>query len=155
MKRVYAKEEYCVGCGLCQVHCITAHSPYKNDVIKAYNKTIPRPLPRVIVEENQPLSFALQCRHCEDSPCTRACIAGAMQKDPVTGIVTNDENRCVGCWTCILVCPHGAIIRDERGRKVAGKCDMCSNIVDIPVCVENCPNGALEYREEAEKKKKA
>ncbi|HWJ02702.1 MAG TPA: 4Fe-4S ferredoxin, partial [Verrucomicrobiae bacterium] len=26
MKKVYAKEEVCVGCRLCEVHCIVAHS---------------------------------------------------------------------------------------------------------------------------------
>jgi len=152
MKRVFAKEEYCVGCGLCQVHCITAHSPYKNNIVKAYKKTFPRPLPRVTVERDRPVSFALQCRHCEEANCTKACITGAMQKDPVTGIVTNDESRCVGCWTCILVCPHGAVMRDERDKKVAAKCDMCSGFDNAPACVGNCPNGALEYREDEDKK---
>lgn len=150
MKRLYAREEYCVGCGLCQVHCVTAHSPYKNDIVKAYKNTSPRPLPRVIIEECRPLSFALQCRHCEDAPCTKACITGAMQKDPETGIVINDESRCVGCWTCVLVCPHGAIIRDERERKVASKCDLCLESGQIPACAANCPNGALVFKEETE-----
>ncbi len=148
MKRVYAREEFCVGCRLCQVHCVTAHSPYKNDIVKAFKKSNPRPLPRVIVEENRPLSFALQCRHCEEANCTKACITGAMQKDPVTGVVTNDETRCVGCWTCILVCPHGAIVQDERGKKVAAKCDLCSGLKEMPACVQHCPNGALLYKEE-------
>ncbi|MCR4442482.1 MAG: 4Fe-4S dicluster domain-containing protein [Peptococcaceae bacterium] len=151
MKKVYAREEYCTGCGLCQVHCITAHSPYKDNIVKAYKKTFPRPLPRVIVEEQRPVSFALQCRHCEDAPCVKACITGAMQRDPATGVVNNDESRCVGCWTCILVCPHGAVARDERGKKAASKCDMCSGIHEVPACVAGCPNGALEYRGEREK----
>lgn len=151
MKKVYANEEFCTGCGLCQVHCITVHSPYKDDIVKAFKLSSPRPVSRVFVEEARPLSFAMQCRHCEDANCTKACITGAMQKDPLTGIVTNDESRCVGCWTCVLVCPHGAIIRDEQGKKVAAKCDMCSGLQGTPACVENCPNGALEYREETKK----
>jgi carbon-monoxide dehydrogenase iron sulfur subunit len=48
----------------------------------------------------------------------------------------------VGCWTCILVCPFGAIQRDEREKKVASKCDFCAGL-DIPACVANCPNEAL------------
>ncbi|HWJ03410.1 MAG TPA: 4Fe-4S ferredoxin, partial [Verrucomicrobiae bacterium] len=66
MKRVFAKEQYCVGCGVCQVHCVVAHSDYKNDIVKAFTKQNPRPLPRIIVEENRPISFGLQCRHCEE-----------------------------------------------------------------------------------------
>ncbi|MFZ7102201.1 MAG: 4Fe-4S dicluster domain-containing protein [Peptococcaceae bacterium] len=148
MKRVYAREEYCVGCKLCEIHCIAAHSKYKNDLVKVFKKESNRPLSRILVEENRPISFALQCRHCEDAPCTKACIVGAMQKDPETGIVTNDEERCVGCWTCILVCPFGAIQRDEQGHKVASKCDLCSESGDVPACVDHCPNKALVYQEE-------
>ncbi|WP_227765731.1 4Fe-4S dicluster domain-containing protein [Zhaonella formicivorans] len=147
MKKVYAKEEYCVGCRLCEVHCVVAHSKYPNDIIKAFKKDTNRPLPRVIVEEERPVSFALQCRHCDYAYCTKACITGAMRKDPVTGIVTNDEERCVGCWTCILACPFGAIKRDESGHKVASKCDLCSQTALTPACVEHCPNGALLFEE--------
>lgn len=147
MKRVYAKEEYCVGCALCEVHCIVAHSDYKNDIVKAFKKQNPRPLPRVVVEENRPVSFALQCRHCEDAPCTKACITGAMQKDSVTGVVNCEESRCVGCWTCILACPFGAIARNEKGKKVASKCDLCSDLGYTPACVKNCPNNALVFEE--------
>ncbi|GAW92007.1 4Fe-4S dicluster domain-containing protein [Calderihabitans maritimus] len=153
MKRVYAREEYCVGCRLCEIHCIVAHSNYPDNIVKAFKKQKPRPLPRVTVEEKGEVSFALQCRHCEEAPCTKACITGAMQKDPVTGVVTNEEERCVGCWTCILVCPHGAIRRDESGKKVASKCDLCSGIDDLPACVKNCPNEALVYEEREEQVK--
>ncbi|HZW84213.1 MAG TPA: 4Fe-4S dicluster domain-containing protein [Candidatus Deferrimicrobium sp.] len=147
MKRVFAKEEYCVGCRVCEVHCVVAHSDYKDDIVKAFTKQNPRPLPRIIVEENRPVSFALQCRHCEEAPCTKACITGAMQKDPITGVVSNEEDRCVGCWTCILACPFGAIARDEQGRKVASKCDLCSDNDYAPACVKHCPNAALVYEE--------
>lgn len=147
MKRVYAKEEYCLGCRLCEVHCIVAHSDYKNDIVKAFKRQNPRPLSRIIVEENRPVSFALQCRHCEDAPCTKACITGAMQKDDETGIVTCEESRCVGCWTCILACPYGAIARNEQDKKVASKCDLCSDSDSIPACVRNCPNAALLFEE--------
>lgn len=147
-KRVYAREEVCIGCRLCQVHCVVSHSKYRNDVVKAFKKSSPRPLPRIIVEENKPISFGLQCRHCDDPRCVKACITGAMQKDPETGMVSNEESRCVGCWTCILVCPYGAIVRDEQGKKVASKCDLCSSTGDIPACVKNCPNEALVYEED-------
>ncbi len=149
MKRVYANETYCVGCKLCEIHCAVAHSESK-DIIKAYKKEKIKPMPRIVVEDDMPISFALQCRHCEDAPCIKACITGAMQKGEQTGIVTNEENRCVGCWTCILVCPFGAIVRNEQGKKVAAKCDLCAEIEDTPACVKNCPNEALKYEEEGE-----
>ena len=142
-KRIYAREEFCVGCRLCEIHCITAHSKYKNDIVKAFKKSGQRPVPRVIVEERGPVSFALQCRHCDEPECVKSCITGAMQKDPVTGIVTNDETRCIGCWTCILACPFGAVVRDYKGKKIASKCDFCIENGCEPACVKNCPNDAL------------
>lgn len=149
MKRVYAKEEVCVGCRLCEVHCALAHSKYKNNIIKAFKKQS-RPIARVVVEESGAVSFAVQCRHCDEPECVKACITGAMTKDPETGIVTNDRDRCVGCWTCIAACPNGAIVRDRTdGCKVAAKCDLCrENEGEIPACVAHCPNGALVFEEE-------
>lgn len=32
---------------------------------------------------------------------------GAMQKDPETGIVNNDKEKCIGCMTCEKSCPYG------------------------------------------------
>ncbi|MEW5944936.1 MAG: 4Fe-4S dicluster domain-containing protein [bacterium] len=141
-KRIYAREEVCIGCRLCEVYCITEHSESK-DVIKAFRRERPRQLARVVVEERRPLSFALQCRHCEEPLCVYSCISGAMYLDE-EGAVRHNEEMCVGCWTCIMVCPYGAIRRDEAGRKVASKCDLCPGR-ETPACVENCPNRALVY----------
>lgn len=134
-----------MGCGLCEVYCTVEHSKSK-DIIKAYKREYPRPLSRVRVEEVKPLSFAIQCRHCEDPPCVIACLSGAMRFDEETGLVMHDANKCVGCWTCIMVCPYGAIIMGTSGRKVVAKCDLCPDL-DIPACVANCPNEALMYKE--------
>ncbi|MGZ4850912.1 MAG: 4Fe-4S dicluster domain-containing protein, partial [Candidatus Bathyarchaeia archaeon] len=90
MKRIIANQEACMGCGLCEVYCIVQHSKSK-DVVKAYNSERPKPISRVTVELNKPVSFAIQCRHCEDAPCVTACLSGAMQKDEKTGLVTHDK----------------------------------------------------------------
>lgn len=142
-KRIYAREEVCVNCRLCEVHCITAHSKYKNDIVKAFKKSVQRPISRIIVEENKPISFALQCRHCDEPECVKSCITGAMQQDSESGIVTNDETRCIGCWTCILACPYGVVMRDYKGKYVASKCDLCIENDGEPACVKNCPNEAI------------
>ncbi len=101
------------------------------------------------MEEQGYLSFALQCRHCEEAPCLEACITGAMQRDRRTEAVLCDEEKCVGCWMCIMVCPFGVIKRDLESKKVASKCDLCLG-EDMPVCVQNCPNEALTFEERME-----
>lgn len=144
MKRIYIKEEYCIGCRLCEIHCLVQHSKSKK-IIKAFKKEFPRALPRILVEEKGYLSFAIQCRHCEEAPCIEACITGAMYRDKSTGAVLCDEDRCVGCWMCIMVCPLGVIKRNLEKNKIASKCDLCQG-EEIPICVANCPNEALELR---------
>ena len=145
MKRVYVIEDLCMGCGLCQVYCLMEHSRTK-DVIKAFKKESPRPLARVRVERNGEVCFSLQCRHCDEPLCVYSCLTGAMRRDPVTGVVAVDSEKCVGCWTCIVACPNGALTRDGS-RKIVAKCDLCPGR-DVPVCVANCPNEALVFTED-------
>lgn len=145
MKRIAIHEEYCMGCRLCEIHCLVQHSKSK-EIIKAYKGEYPKAQPRLVVEEEGYQSFALQCRHCEDAPCLEACMTGAMHRDSKTGAVICDEERCVGCWMCIMVCPFGVIARNTEGKKVASKCDLCNGETK-PVCVLHCPNEAIVCEE--------
>jgi carbon-monoxide dehydrogenase iron sulfur subunit len=145
MKRIVVHEEYCIGCRLCEVHCLVQHSNSR-DIVKAYKVERGGLMPRVLVEENGPVSFALQCRQCLEPSCLEACVSGAMHRDEQTGAVVCDESRCVGCWMCVMVCPSGAIQQNLTGTKIASKCDLCYGS-DVPACVANCPNEALTYEE--------
>lgn len=145
MKRIYAKEEYCIGCRLCEIYCILKHSGHQT-LVKAFRDEENLPEPAVLVEEEGPISFALQCRHCEDAPCAAACIAGAMTRDPETGVVHHDQDKCVGCWSCVMMCPFGAIQIDLEQGKVVSKCDLCG-LEGTPECVAHCPNEALVYED--------
>ena len=51
----------------------------------------------------------------------KSCIAGAVSK--TDGVVTVDKNKCVGCFTCVLVCPYGALAPDADG--LMQKCELC------------------------------
>ena len=140
-KRIIIREEYCMGCRLCEVYCITQHSKSK-DIIKCYRGEEPRPVSRIYFEEKGPISFALQCRHCDDAPCLYACLTGAMYKDKKTGRILHNADKCVGCWMCIMVCPYGVIRPDFEKKKIASKCDLCLE-AEFPACVEHCPNEAI------------
>ena len=147
MRKVYVKEEVCIGCRLCEVYCQLKHARSK-DLIKAFKRETYRPLPRISVERNGGTSFSIQCRHCDEPWCVYSCLTGAMRKDPTLGMVTLDFEKCVGCWTCLLACPCGALTKDENSKAVA-KCDLCPDH-DVPVCVANCPNEALVLGAEGE-----
>ncbi|MCX7803920.1 MAG: 4Fe-4S dicluster domain-containing protein [Planctomycetota bacterium] len=140
MKRIIVREEYCIGCRLCEIHCIVRHSK-SGKIIKAFRSEKDAIVPAVTVEQKGYTSFALQCRHCDEAPCIEACMTGAMRRDGKTGAVLCDRDRCVGCWMCIMVCPAGAV-RQGKCREAASKCDLCLDR-DVPACVANCPNEAL------------
>lgn len=145
-KRVVFKEEVCIGCHLCEIHCITAHSRYPGNVLKAFKLDKARPVARVVVEEKGYLSFALSCRQCEEPECVKSCLTGALSIDSSAGTVTVDEERCIGCWTCIVACPYGAIHPSNGERRAAAKCDLCRGLPGGPACVAHCPNEALEIK---------
>ena len=97
MKRILIREEFCFTCRLCEIYCAVQHSKSK-DIIKAFMKENPPPLSRIRLVENRPISFAVQCQHCEDPLCVDACLSGAMQLDKETGLVKHDVEKCMGCW---------------------------------------------------------
>jgi carbon-monoxide dehydrogenase iron sulfur subunit len=145
MKKIIFREEVCMGCGLCEVHCLVQHSRSK-DTIKAYRREDPKPLSRIRLEVDRPTTSVVQCQNCKDPPCVMACLSGAMHKDIDSGLVVHDADRCGGCLTCVIVCPFGAIKPDYSIRRIVAKCDMCQD-TGIPSCVSNCPNEALVYVE--------
>jgi len=138
-KQVYCRPDLCIGCRICANACAIVNTGGAN----------PR-LGRITIRQNlfQRYEFQELCRHCEEPPCTDACMVGCIVKDSETGIVSNDD-RCVGCWMCIMVCPHGGMRRDVN-KQMAVKCDQCREREDGPACVQACPTGALlfELRED-------
>jgi anaerobic carbon-monoxide dehydrogenase iron sulfur subunit len=149
MKRIYSIEDVCIGCHLCEIGCITEHSLSK-DPVKAFLHEAERPISRCTVEELNGgiLSLSTTCRHCDEPDCLAACISGAIQKT-AAGVVRIDKEQCVGCWSCVMACPYGAIQRNLDAKK-ANKCDLCPDRTS-PACVDACPNRALVYREGSQK----
>ena len=145
MRRIYIKEHVCIGCHLCEIYCQLKHSLSK-DLIKTFKRESPPPLPRLQVEAQGTVSFSVNCQQCSEPTCVYACLTGALTHDVAQGIVKLDEEKCVGCWTCILACPFAAIKQDMSHRKTV-RCDLCQDET-IPACVANCPNEALVCIEE-------
>ena len=117
MKRIYVKEEWCLGCHLCEYNCAFANSGL-TDMVKALRD---KPIyPRIQVETDADgVTYAVSCRHCTDPICVKSCIAGALSKKD--GVIEIDHEKCVGCLTCVLVCPYGAVVEDGSG--IAQKCE--------------------------------
>jgi heterodisulfide reductase subunit A len=63
--------------------------------------------------------------------------------EPITSFV--NEDICVGCGNCVLVCPFSAVeVQPQNGKRVANvtavKCKGCGS------CVATCSSGAMQQK---------
>jgi carbon-monoxide dehydrogenase iron sulfur subunit len=144
-KIIYIDVEKCLACRSCEIQCAVAHSAAKS-LLGALRED-PLPLPRVQVEAAEDLALPLQCRHCEEAPCVTVCPGKGLRKLGPEQPVIFEQERCIGCMTCVLACPFG-LIRPDRGHAVV-KCDFCierQQAGEEPACVAACPTGAIQVR---------
>lgn len=141
MKRIYVNEQWCLGCHLCEYYCAFANSG-EEDMVKALKNVHIHP--RIRIEERENISFAVSCRHCDEPLCVKACISGALHRE--NGVIAVDHNKCVGCFTCVLSCPYGAVMPSPDG--AIQKCELCmQRTPGEPACVRGCPNRAIVFEE--------
>ncbi|MCP4661755.1 MAG: dimethyl sulfoxide reductase anchor subunit [bacterium] len=131
----------CTGCHACQLAC-------------AIENEIAAGSWRQVVTFNEfrhpgapVFHLSLACNHCRDAPCMKHCPALAYAKDPSTGAVNVDPERCIGCRYCSWACPFDAPRYDARAGVVT-KCTFCDHRRAEglePACVALCPTGALGF----------
>lgn len=138
MNAIFVRADRCMGCKSCEIGCAVQHSKGKS-LFSALLES-PPPMKRLFVEQADGLRMPVLCRHCEDAPCLNACISGCLYRDE-KGFVRRRKERCIGCWTCIMLCPFGVVTRDGE-KHIAVKCDRCHKL-DVPACVSACPTKAL------------
>ena len=141
MKKIYVNEKWCLGCHMCEYHCAFAETNEK-DMARALKDI--KINPRIKIEEHDGIHFAVSCRHCREPLCVKSCITGALTVSD--GVITVSRDRCVSCYTCILICPFGAVSPSDHG--AVRKCELCAETAEgTPACVKGCPNGAIVYEE--------
>jgi len=149
MKRVYVNEKWCLGCHLCEYYCAFAATG-ERDMSRALKNLAINP--RIHVEETPTadattapsVSFAVSCRHCDEPLCVKGCISGALSRE--NGVIKVDKDKCISCYTCVLSCPYGCIVRTDAG--VIDKCQLCAETTEgTPRCVAGCPNRAIVFEE--------
>ncbi|MBE0344118.1 4Fe-4S dicluster domain-containing protein, partial [Paenibacillus sp. 28ISP30-2] len=103
---VVADAGHCIGCKACELACFAVHS--QTNGIGASVGTVSVPVvPKVYVVRAGDTYVPVQCRHCENAPCAHACPVQAIRQE--NGVVMIDEELCIGCTSCVLACPFGAI----------------------------------------------
>ena len=129
----------CVGCNACSVNCkITNNLPETNWWT------------RVLTEGGD-----------------EVCPVGATYKDPETGVVRQDYDKCIGCRMCMAACPYTGVrsfnweepkypvdhaVGDadvpKHQKHVVEKCTFCYQRLareEVPACMELCPARARHF----------
>jgi molybdopterin-containing oxidoreductase family iron-sulfur binding subunit len=112
--------------------------------------------------------MGVQCFHCENAPCIRACPTKATWQEP-DGIVVVDYDWCIGCRYCLAACPYWGrrfnwgdpeVPEEEINRKqhylgnrmrmkgVMEKCTFCIQRTrkgQLPACADACPTGSRVF----------
>lgn len=153
----------CIGCNACSVACKQENSlPYGVFFTRTLSEEIGT------FPHTKRVYVPTLCNHCEDAPCERVCPTGATftRED---GIVLVDDQKCIGCGSCVVACPYDQRTKIEADMLKTGlfgdghltpfeeqgytrftpgtvvKCTFCHERVDAgmdPACVATCPTDA-------------
>ena len=124
---------YCIGCRKCEYACEkennTSRTPQIHyirvleiekgtlDLEQAttdYEGTVPKP---------DKFYMPVQCHHCANPPCVKACPVQATWREP-DGIVVVDYDWCIGCRYCEAACPYHAASLQLHGAVDSGGGDQ-------------------------------
>ena len=155
----------CIGCNTCAVACKVSNNLPKDvwwNVVHTEGRDFADTSKGTYGGEMQLSWLPVNCMHCENAVGEEVCPTGATVKRD-DGIVTVDEETCIGCKSCMEACPYDVrrLIENEpeyylelpigdpaakshKGGTVE-KCDFCAGRIDRgekPACMELCPGRA-------------
>ncbi|WP_418941250.1 DMSO/selenate family reductase complex B subunit [Parasutterella excrementihominis] len=150
----------CTGCKTCVIACKDAHSlpvgtNYRK-VIEFVEGDWKKDASGAWVQDVSGYYVPIACNECADPACVKVCPTKAHFKRESDGLVLIDEKKCIGCGACAQACPYGAPVLNETEHKMH-KCDACADRLAqglLPICVEACPQRAIEFGEISELRKK-
>lgn len=129
----------CIGCHACTTACKSEH-----DVAVGVNRTYVKQVEKGEFPNTRRIFSVMRCNHCTDAPCVEICPVEALYTRE-DGIVDFDNNRCIGCKSCMQACPYDALYIDPE-TNTAAKCNYCAHRVEVgrePACVSVCPEHAI------------
>ena len=140
----------CIGCNTCAVACKVSNNLPKDvwwNVVHTEGRDFADTSKGTYGGEMQLSWLPVNCMHCENAVCEEVCPTGATVKRD-DGIVTVDEETCIGCKSCMEACPYDVrrLIENEpeyylelpigdpaakshKGGTVE-KCDFCAGRID-------------------------
>ncbi|HEX7287062.1 MAG TPA: 4Fe-4S dicluster domain-containing protein [Candidatus Angelobacter sp.] len=129
----------CIGCHACTVACKEEHQ-VPLGVFRTWVKYVEKG-----EYPNTSRHFGvMRCNHCDAAPCVTICPTKALYRRS-DGIIDFDNQRCIGCKSCMQACPYDALYIDPNNN-TAAKCNFCAHRVEAnlePACVIVCPTQAI------------
>ena len=129
----------CIGCHACTVACKEEHN-----IAVGVNRTWVKYIEKGHYPDTRRHFAVLRCNHCDDAPCIEICPTVALFRRH-DGIVDFDNERCIGCKSCMQACPYDALYIDPD-RNTAAKCNFDASRVEMgykPACEVVCPTQAI------------
>ena len=161
--------KYCIGCHCCAFACKNENNVpddiWWNRVMTDGGEDIDTPsgeYPNLSMSH-----ITVSCQHCENPACVKVCPVGATYKDPETGVVRQDYDKCIGCRMCMAACPYTGVrsfnweepthsvdfALGGRGvpahqKHTVEKCTFCWHLLakgEDPACVRVCTGRARTF----------
>ena len=135
----------CIDCRACLVACSVENTVSMNNTrIWIKDTGVIGQFPDL-----QRFTAPYHCMHCIDPSCVSACTVGALQRNK-DGIITYDDDRCIGCRYCMYACPFEIPNFEwEKRLSLIEKCDLCVTRLEEgqqqPACAATCPTQAIQF----------
>lgn len=97
--------QHCTGCGGCAISCKSENNVQRGNRWAKVETSTTGKFPNVGYE-----ALPTLCNHCEHAPCVKGCPTGAMYKG-YGDITMHAPEKCIGCKTCLAMCPYDVISR--------------------------------------------
>lgn len=131
--RLIVTPDLCTGCRTCELACSFAH-PVNGKLGQS----------RITILDGgvKDLWIPVVCLQCDDPACVKSCLVDALRRNPETGAIELNQEKCVKCLACVAACPFGCSLFDGPHNMIV-KCDLCGG---DPVCAHFCPSKALTFK---------
>ncbi|WP_144678704.1 4Fe-4S dicluster domain-containing protein [Desulfitobacterium sp. LBE] len=101
----------CVGCHTCSVACKMANNLpneiWWNRILTVGGEAMDTAAGTF---PNNTLEYLpVNCQHCANPACVKACPVGATYQREEDGVVIQDYDKCIGCRYCMVACPYSGV----------------------------------------------